>query len=884
MNRGHQNRLIYLVRLRYINRAFLNVIIMKNGKLSKQIQGKFILELLLGILVVFFFGLLPNEKATKITLVGGLPPNGEVWLTEIEVNGVKSDLHNYSLSGKWKKIEESIVYVPDAADDGDELELVFHNAETVKLTFGKHAWSGGLGIQDGTDFTRYNLYDQTGKEIYSVKNIQLSEWNKMECVFSIILFLMIVCCLRIIIEKYQINFEQNWLYTALSVMVIAVALGATENVTYPLLWILLIYVLLRRRKKINYFYLGICAWVSYIYRSYYFYNPYLLDTKIVFTFLLCLFFWSSLGIGKGKKWSSYMTVIAAPFLGVCIVERISNVDISQLSIQMFILNVALMALYFSICVNLVRFKNWGWYLAYGSVFAVSIINYYVIQFKKYAVSPADFFQFNTALNVAGDYQYYLSDEILYGAGFLILGIFLIKIYIPEISMSRKEFLRSKTIVFASLFILGGWVHFIDFQQAYNISWNDWDTTETYSKNGFMISFVTSAQRMKIDKPDGYSKEYAEEILDEYKAGGTEAVSTQKPVIIAIMNESFSDLSDLGDLGKTENVMEYYNSLDCLEKGRTYVSVRGGGTCNSEFEFLTGNSLEFYNNIYPYTQFNFEDVPTIVSLLKEQGYKTVAMHPANPTNYGRKSVYKEMGFDEFYSFDEYAQYEKVFLDRTSDIDDYKEIIKVIDNTEEPVFIFNVTIQNHGDYDISTLNSQYELVEMDEKFAEYKDVQMYLTLMRESNKALKYLIEELEKMSRPVILCVFGDHQPGCLDPEFESQLIQIDDTQTELYNTEQKYGTPYLIWSNYQNPQEINDENRACSPNYLASRLLQYAGIIESPYQNFLLDMQTKVPACNAFGYLGNDGIWHYYSEDTEYKEWFDKYRILQYFNMFDDKK
>ena len=54
-----------------------------------------------------------------------------------------------------------------------------------------------------------------------------------------------------------------------------------------------------------------------------------------------------------------------------------------------------------------------------------------------------------------------------------------------------------------------------------------------------------------------------------------------------------------------------------------------------------------------------------------------MHPANPTNYGRQSVYQEMGFDEFYSFDDYAQYDKVFLDRTADIDDYREILKVIE---------------------------------------------------------------------------------------------------------------------------------------------------------------------------------------------------------------
>ena len=695
---------------------------MKNSKLLKQSQRKFALGLVLGILVAFFLALLPREKDTKITLIGGLPPYGEVWLTGIEINGAQSNLDDYPLRGKWKKIEESIVYVPDAAADGDELELIFHNAEAVKLTFNKHAWSGGLGIQDGTDFTQYDLYAQTGQETYLVKNVQQPEWSRWECILSVILLLMIAFCLEAARKKYSICFKRNWLYVALGAMVFAIAFGSLESIAYPVLWTLLIYVLLRQGKKVSYGWLWLCVLASYMYRIYYFYNPYLLDAQIVFTFLLCLFFLSHQDLGKGKIWSRYIAMMAAPLLGVCIVEKVSNIDISQLSAQMFILNVVLMALYFSIWANLVRFKNLGWYFAYDSVFVLAVINYYVIQFKKYAVSPADLLQFNTALNVAGDYQYYLSDDILYGAGLLILGIVLTKVYIPETSAGRKEFLRSKAIAAVSLVALIGWVHVVDFQQTYKISWNGWDTAKTYSQNGFMVSFITAAQRMKIDKPDGYSKEYAEEILRAYEPSEDDQITSQKPVIIAIMNESFSDLSDLGDLGETEDVMWYYDSLHCLEKGRTYVSVRGGGTCNSEFEFLTGNSLEFYNNIYPYTQFNFKNVPTVVSLLKDQGYKTIAMHPANPTNYGRESVYKEMGFDEFYSFEDYEQYEKVFLDRISDLDDYKEIVKVVNDTEDPVFIFNVTIQNHGDYDISTLNPKYELSEMDEKYDEYKDTKM------------------------------------------------------------------------------------------------------------------------------------------------------------------
>lgn len=243
---------------------------MKNSKLLKQSQRKFALGLILGILVAFFLALLPREKDTKITLIGGLPPYGEVWLTGIEINGAQSNLDDYPLGGKWKKIEESIVYVPDAAADGDELELIFHNAEAVKLTFNKHTWSGGLGIQDGADFTQYDLYAQTGQETYLVKNVQQPEWSRWECILSVILLLMIAFCLETARKKHSISFKRNWLYVALGAMVFAIAFGSLESIAYSVLWTLLIYVLLRQGKKVSYGWLWLCVLASYMYRIYFF--------------------------------------------------------------------------------------------------------------------------------------------------------------------------------------------------------------------------------------------------------------------------------------------------------------------------------------------------------------------------------------------------------------------------------------------------------------------------------------------------------------------------------------------------------------------------------------------------------------------------------------
>lgn len=297
-------------------------------------------------------------------------------------------------------------------------------------------------------------------------------------------------------------------------------------------------------------------------------------------------------------------------------------------------------------------------------------------------------------------------------------------------------------------------------------------------------------------------------------------------------------------------------------------------------------MEFFKDLYPYTQYNFSDIPSLTKVLKNQGYRTVAMHPAYPTNYRRQGVYKEMEFDEFYSFDSYDKYEKVFLDRTSDKDDYREIIKRIEKSDkdEPIFIFNVTIQNHGDYNMAQFNPSYERVKIDPELKQYESAWMYLSLIKESNNALEYLIDELKKMDRPILLCVFGDHQPGCLSTEFEQQIFECDETKSDLGNQQRYYMTPYFIWANYAvDEMEIEMGEQVSSPNYLAAKILRYAGLETTDWFEFLYRMQQEVPVINRFGYLGDNGKWYSVDEESSYTKWIQDYRILQYYQVIQKK-
>mgnify|MGYP001163131459 CR=1 FL=1 len=175
-------------------------------------------------------------------------------------------------------------------------------------------------------------------------------------------------------------------------------------------------------------------------------------------------------------------------------------------------------------------------------------------------------------------------------------------------------------------------------------------------------------------------------------------------------------------------------------------------------------------------------------------------------------------------------------------------------------------------------------MDPDLEQFKSAQMYLSLIKESNKALQYLLEELKKIDRPVILCMFGDHQPGCLSEEFENQIFKWDDSKSELANRERYYMTPYLIWSNYKERETESDATEMItSPNYLAAKILNYAGLQTTDYSNFLLEMQKNVLAINRFGYFGSDEKWHSFDEKTEYETWIHDYRILQYYQLIQNQ-
>lgn len=502
-----------------------------------------------------------------------------------------------------------------------------------------------------------------------------------------------------------------------------------------------------------------------------------------------------------------------PFLAFFLEELCWNPSVTGISLLNGELNVLIYLILEVIFVCVMQKGMLGLQALYIFAWLVGALNYYLLKFRGQPFLATDIFALRTAMSVAGQYTFEVAEELAFT--FLILYFLftcmwaLGKMDIFQKRTGKKRILIKGCGAIGAAAALFFWIGSYDFPDTYNIGIDFWWQANTYQATGFAPAFISFWQRMKISKPDGYTEQSAEQIFDEYGAAEAPAETEKKdtgeqPMIITIMNESFSDLSVLGPLACTEDDLSFFHSLKddphIIEYGWDYVSTRGGGTSTTEFEYLTGDSMTYTNGINPYSSFDFTNVPSMASILKEQGYHTIAMHPENPENWRRSVVYPKLEFDEFLSISAFENSERTVWNRVSDLGDYQKLIEVYEAQTEPTFIFNVTMQNHGGYDgIGELKPE-EIVDVDEEYSGYSDLQMYESLIAKADQALSYLISYFEQVDRPVLICFFGDHQPA-LNGDFENALREAgrEDTDTDLTMTEKMYTVPYFIWSNYEIP-------------------------------------------------------------------------------------
>ena len=521
-----------------------------------------------------------------------------------------------------------------------------------------------------------------------------------------------------------------------------------------------------------------------------------------------------------------------------------------------------------------------------------LTNHYTILFRGTTVLPSDIFAVGTALKVFEQYQFTLSIALI--CSFLIL---LCIVQLSSRANLRLPKLKYKLIVGASIISISTifCVTYLnaEFLESVGLTPYQWKQTSACRTRGLAANFTSNIPSLIVQKPDVYDPDTLDEIFDEDSDLFDDAVpydvidavlpppGNVQPNIIAIMNETFADLSYLGDLKTNVDPLSYYNSLEeNVIKGRLTVPVFGAGTSNSEFEFLTGDSISFlpFSSV-PYQQFVTEYTPSLVSTLNDQGYQSLAIHPYAPGGWSRDSIYPKLGFEEFYHIDDFSDADKLRW-YVSDQSSYEKVIDLYETqtTDQPLFAFNVTMQNHGGYDYKPFSSTVKLQGYSK---DYPDVEQYLSVIKASDDALKYLLDYFSGVDEPTIVVMFGDHLPK-ISNDFYAELMQDTlpegETPSDVYAA---YQTPFIIWANYDLGVDEPDFGDISS-NYLSSLMLEISGLETTDYNDFLMDLMKEIPVLSAKGSFDRNGTAVDITDtDSTYTDMLSAYRSLQYNSLND---
>lgn len=520
--------------------------------------------------------------------------------------------------------------------------------------------------------------------------------------------------------------------------------------------------------------------------------------------------------------------------------------------------------------------------------ALSIGEAFVMEFRSRPIMLWDVLAISTAVSVTKNYRFDLSPEMIRAIG-LVVFLNLVLFLCPVRLKGKKLHL---TAAGAGTAVIAGFVLFFYawIVPVKDLCLNMWDVSSTYGSLGYMLSTAISVRYLKAEKPQGYSLAEIQKIYEQIKAeGANQETGKDQPVspvnVICIMNESLSDLSVVGEFETNQPYFPFISSLrENTVRGNLCMPVFGAMTSNSEFEFLTGDSMALLPAGTSAYQFQVKPgMKTLVSTMEDQGYRTVAVHPYPRENWNRNYVYESMGFDEFLDENAFegAQILRAYVDDQGDYEKLVQLVEEKDDPEEKLFIFNVTMQNHGGYETQYENFDQQVWLTGELEGKYPQTDQYLSLMLESDQAFHWLIEYFQNCDEPTMIVLFGDHQPAVEDEFFD----EIYGESSDLVHTRDRlmwYKTPFLIWTNYENEAEDLGDLGAI---YLGSLMLQEAGLEMTPYNSFLLEMKEELPVIHMLGGYDQEG--NYYSweqlegENNPYHSRVEDYEDLVYNHLFD---
>lgn len=552
-------------------------------------------------------------------------------------------------------------------------------------------------------------------------------------------------------------------------------------------------------------------------------------------------------------------------LGICtLVLTVLPCDLNLIKALLLDSKVLFMNIWPILCVMLILClalnRIWIGFLGTGLlIFMLAEINRFKMTFRDDPFVFSDILLIDEAKEMIGEYSLFLDIPSICGLVFIITTtvfcFFLFK------TQFKSKIIRVIGIFFASVLMLFSCVKFyLKDYTIYNSMWhsefgNQWKAANQYMSRGVVYSFIRSISNAIITSPEGYSERETKQIMDNYQ--DVPLKEDKKVHIISIMLEAYNDFSEFEGIEFIEDPYENFHSIQNQSyHGKLFTDIFAAGTIKTERSFLTG-----YND----TEFADKDTESYIRYFKNQGYYTEAMHPCYGWFYNRKNICTYLGFDNFeYHENKYCMVdisklsEDLYHNLLADYDFFDYIIEGYKRSlqnEKKYFNFSVTYQNHGPYaSEKETNEEYVLKKDEYTEDEYNIFNNYLAGIARTDRALGKLRQFVDTQNEPIVLILFGDHNPWLGDNNSVYDMLGIDLNLDTVEGAKNYYQTPYVFYANEvarkQLKKEFNELGNTVSPIFLMSEYFEYVGIEGSAYLNYLHTVKEQYSVLNSV-YVGS---------------------------------
>lgn len=504
-------------------------------------------------------------------------------------------------------------------------------------------------------------------------------------------------------------------------------------------------------------------------------------------------------------------------------------------------------------------RAWTNIVAFAMFFVIILGNFIKLKYHNTMLVPTDFMQIKDAFAIAPDIIGTIPFYIIIFSGVALIIAAIVNIKRIVVLLKPKLFVSCFMVSAVLLCVLGRGV----IKGAYagiNVCDKPYiDEVTNERTNGVAIYNMFKIMHIPdtiIKAPDDYSEKTVQQLNQQFKALNTGKNDGIKPNVICVLAESYVDLNSIEGLELNADTIPYTREHGFV----TMISPHYGGyTAAVEYEVLTGLTLAFYPPaVIPYTSYYNKSekvIPSVPQTFADNGYKTYAIHPNTANFYSRDKAYEMMGIQEYWAIDQFDGAEQVNNKFVKDDEVANKVIQTIEDNNEPVFTFAITMESHATSDQRFDEPRFEASgEMSED--ELLAVEEQATAYSDTDTMLKNLIEYIDASDEPTLLYVFGDHMPPL---SAFGKLSYVNDLNN-------KYATVAMCHSNYK---EIALTDHS-TPNYIGAQMVVDSGVEHSPYFDFIMDMQKRIPILHR----------EFTEINTEQNKDLKKYYMIQYDLMF----